>query len=65
MSGVTALTMRLGEVPSRRGIRRNALDVIDAFDTIFRKLVNIKNIHPDFSRTPVNPVIPLHRSCGK
>lgn len=42
MRELTVLTMRLGEVSSRRGMRRIALDVIDAFDTIFKKLVKIK-----------------------
>lgn len=36
MRKLTVLTMRLGEVSSRRGIRRIPLDVIDAFDTIFK-----------------------------
>ena len=42
MRKLILLTMRLGEVSSRRGIGRIALDVIDAFDTIFKKLVKIK-----------------------
>ena len=42
MRKLIVLTMRGGEVSSRRGIRRIALDVIDAFDTIFKKLVKIK-----------------------
>ena len=53
MSEVTALTMRLGGVSSRRGIRGFALDVIDAFDTIFKKLVNIK-IYTHFFQEPLS-----------
>lgn len=56
MRELTVLTMRLGEVSSRRGIRRIALDVIDAFDTIFKKLVKIKYIHRFFK----NPCHPCH-----
>lgn len=55
MSEVTVLTMRLMEVLFRRGIRGFVLDVIDAFDTIFKKLVNIKIYTKNFQEPLSSP----------